>query len=613
MLKNREPVQGEFFSAESIDSVAESLVREAIQNSLDATLPGRKTGVRFVVSASNAGLEPSKVMPFLEGLWPHVSAASSQAAGLADEPCRFLLVEDKSTTGLRGDVRSHTPAPEGTPDDFYYFFRAEGRSGKQSGKRGSWGIGKYTFAATSQINTFLGLTVRRAPDTGPYLMGQAILRSHHLDGGHFVPDGWWSELHGEIPVPTTDPQVLEAFRNTFGIGRRDEPGLSIVVPYVSERLDVEALQRAVLHHYSISIARGELEVEVRDSTGIGIMLDSPHLDEALDLISDSPWVAEVRKEIELVRWADDDPPADRIIVANRIANRPGAKDNVLLSPDVTARVREMAVDHEPFVIKLPVKVDELDDEADAVWGDLTIIYGPVGDGTTKPTFFREGIRVADVKGGSLPGLQALVLAEPGPLATMLGRAEGPAHVDWTPSTEKFKNRYADGKRWLAFVKNGPSKLLEAAREADRQVDRSLTSGFFSRPKPVPGSSGSPAKPRMILDMPDRPESVKGIKVGRLDSGFAVKVDRRLDPSDRLVVRVAYDIRRGNPLVKWKSSDFDLTTIDIAASGLEIVSRDGNRIVAIPAASVSSEAAGLLVRGFDANRDLYIETTVEQPA
>ena len=36
MAKHRDPIQGEFFSTESISSVADSVVRESIQNSMDA-------------------------------------------------------------------------------------------------------------------------------------------------------------------------------------------------------------------------------------------------------------------------------------------------------------------------------------------------------------------------------------------------------------------------------------------------------------------------------------------------------------------------------------------------------------------------------------------------
>lgn len=38
---NADPIEGEFFSIERLDNMADAWVRESIQNSLDAGLPGQ--------------------------------------------------------------------------------------------------------------------------------------------------------------------------------------------------------------------------------------------------------------------------------------------------------------------------------------------------------------------------------------------------------------------------------------------------------------------------------------------------------------------------------------------------------------------------------------------
>jgi len=43
---NIDPIEGEFFSTEALGSLADALVREAIQNSLDARAPGMQARVR---------------------------------------------------------------------------------------------------------------------------------------------------------------------------------------------------------------------------------------------------------------------------------------------------------------------------------------------------------------------------------------------------------------------------------------------------------------------------------------------------------------------------------------------------------------------------------------
>ncbi len=48
--KERNPVTGEYFDEESIDQPAQALVREAIQNILDARANGDAVTVRFYIS-----------------------------------------------------------------------------------------------------------------------------------------------------------------------------------------------------------------------------------------------------------------------------------------------------------------------------------------------------------------------------------------------------------------------------------------------------------------------------------------------------------------------------------------------------------------------------------
>ena len=52
---NIDPIESEFFSTEALDSLADALVREAIQNSLDARAPGTQARVRIAFSGPGPG------------------------------------------------------------------------------------------------------------------------------------------------------------------------------------------------------------------------------------------------------------------------------------------------------------------------------------------------------------------------------------------------------------------------------------------------------------------------------------------------------------------------------------------------------------------------------
>jgi hypothetical protein len=194
--KNREPILGEFFATEAISNPAEALVREAIQSSLDAGLDSL-VQVRFYVSGEAGALSPASAAPYFEGAWPHILACGN---GLRNAPesgdsCPFLTFEDFGTSGLTGDIAQwHEKTDINNP--FYYFFRAEGQSGKGEQDRGRWGVGKTVFPRSSRIVEYFGLTVR-FDDNERLLMGQSVLKSHSVADNYFSPDGYFGEQRAE--------------------------------------------------------------------------------------------------------------------------------------------------------------------------------------------------------------------------------------------------------------------------------------------------------------------------------------------------------------------------------------------------------------------------------
>ncbi len=174
---NIDPIEGEFFSTEALGSLSDALIREAIQNSLDAALPREKVKVVITFSSSDQNLPASKIEHYLKGLRSHLEARES---GLIERvtltgPMDFLVIEDFGTRGLEGEVREdEDKRAEGEKNDFFYFWRNIGRAVEGATDRGRWGLGKTVFQAASRINSFFGLTIRRG-NPGKLLMGQSVL------------------------------------------------------------------------------------------------------------------------------------------------------------------------------------------------------------------------------------------------------------------------------------------------------------------------------------------------------------------------------------------------------------------------------------------------------
>src|SRR5207249_1759578 len=77
------------------------------------------------------------------------------------------------------------------------------------------------------------------------------------------PYGFWGRLGREdFPLPVEQQQTIDRFMADFGLVR-EEPGLSIVVPFPrEEELSFERLIDSVTRQYFYPITRGDLSVVV---------------------------------------------------------------------------------------------------------------------------------------------------------------------------------------------------------------------------------------------------------------------------------------------------------------------------------------------------------------
>ena len=177
----RDSANDAFFTAESLENLSEALVREAIQNSLDAAQ--RNTDgvrqvtvrIRFVPNA------PNEARQFLAGHF--ASARQNFECGLGRpslsplfaEETGYITLEDFGTRGLTGDVNEWR-LERAQQNAFFSFFRAEGQSAKTGENIGRWGIGKQVFPTASRLHAMFGLTVR-SENPGRALMGSAVVRN----------------------------------------------------------------------------------------------------------------------------------------------------------------------------------------------------------------------------------------------------------------------------------------------------------------------------------------------------------------------------------------------------------------------------------------------------
>ncbi|MCB1105989.1 MAG: hypothetical protein KDK74_14760 [Cephaloticoccus sp.] len=628
--KVRDPLVGEFFATSAIRGLTESIVREGIQNALDAgvrNLSGKfedPVFIRIELRRGENAVKASAHAPFFQGIWPHIQARGngldqSETPSQNDE-CPYLLFEDFNTSGLTGDVKQDRDI-EGRRNPFFHFFRAEGRSAKSGDERGRWGVGKYVFPRSSRIKTVFGLTVR-IDDERSLLMGSSVLRSHNLGDKDYLPDGYWGvpsdEPDDHFIMPVDDSSILDSFRRTFGITRKLESGLSLVVPWIDTSVTCKTIIEAVISGYFAPLLDGSLRVVVVEEN-LETVLDADSFMEEARRIGDSETV----RLAALAHWGEFAKPNQHIVVAMHPMNKPEWSD-VLLSDDQVENLKTLLKSPpKRAVLRVPIRVRRKGGQAIETSFRVFLEEDRAADG--RPVFVRDGILISDVRAPRDAGVRAVVVIDdhcsssgedekrPPSLSALLGDAENPAHTQWQRDSSNFRGKYDYGDACLSFVIQSAHKILGRLHAKDEQGDPWLLADVFylEDPEGDPDPSGDRIKGKEKPDVP-KPESPpppkpKFYRVQSARGGFTLQPGA-VPPAKvpvTLRVEVAYDVRKGNPFKKYAVDDFRLLQGTVRIEGRE----QGIKLVRVEKNEMELEVRdalfGLTVTGFDTKRDLIV--------
>ena len=626
----RNPLAGEFFADDAIEGAAEALVREGIQNSVDARRKGPNdtrtpAKVRIFVSES-ASADTEHLGAFFKDLWPHINA---QGNGLKhpptpEEPCHYLVFEDFGTTGLEGDIGSSFLADglERKQNPFFCFVRAEGITDKGDGRGGSWGVGKYVFPRSSRANAILFCT-KRDSDGQTLVMGSCTLKMRKVNGRSYSPDGWFGtdgrNSDGEqMVMPVNSESLAAKLGRTFGLKRAEEPGLSIIVPWYDPEITYQALITAVVRGWFLPIISGDLSVQV----------DTPHPAQrraiTAETIIDSvnhcapSQQAELRALVQLAHaygTGTEEPPRTRVLGES---GAPRFTDD-MIAPDVAQALRTRLNDGKPCVVRVPfvVRRKKIDPAVGTV--DVCIMRDATAQ-RGKVTYVRENLLIPQPKPEGVPGYRALVVAPAGPMAALLRAAEHPAHTHWSKDTSNFKDEYTNGPSYISCIKQIAARVIELILDDGQNEDKTLLQDVFSLPAPPEQDDAATATRRRkrrkdakeveSTPVPDIENAPRPFTLSEVAGGFVVRSapdtgSRRL----KLTVRAAYARREGNPFSKWHKADFQMLKGAIklgeGAFGLDTVKAEDNRLQVTVQCPFE-----FAVRGFDTRRDLKIKVEGE---
>jgi hypothetical protein len=606
------PIQRGFFTVDSIGGLDQALVREAIQNALDARSGEEPVGVRFSITR----VDPERYIPYFEGLYPHLNATVDEVMTIPDftEELPFLIIEDFNTTGLEGDPEQgyiENPAPK---QNFYYFWRNVGRTGKGEGTRGRWGLGKTVFPATSTFSTFFGLT-RRLSDGKTLLMGQSVLKYHTVNKQIYTPYGYFGLFRADhLAVPISNEAIIADFCKTFSLLRNEFSGFSIVIPAPGAEIELNRISIGVISQYFYAILQRDLQVQIdveSEIFRITARTIETHVEKMPEKVEGSSTFDKhtLVKSLQFARWSIGLDDSEYIVLNPPDLKRSPDWKAYLTAEQITqAKAQFEATGRVAFRVGMKVKRGK---QAQSGWFKV-FLERDESLGRAESHFLRNGIRLVDVKGHSLRGVRGLVVIDAQPLNEMLGDAENPAHTEWQKDTPAFK-KYEHGPSSLSFVKNSLSFLAGKLTEVGTKVEKDLLKDIFfieQRLEPaIPEGSDNgtqshkPDRGRSDPTFPILPSKTPVIESRKIPGGLEFWASNTETNVGEVTVQFAYEVRAGNPFQKYSPFDFDLANQDmqIESDGLKIIEYREN----ILRFEVLDEGFIAQVTGFDGLRDIVV--------
>ncbi len=631
-----DPIQGEFFTTRDIDNISTAVVREGIQNALDERNRGEQNDtvrVRIFLSGTKYALAKEQYFPLIETLMPHLKSQNPPMVSLPDfvESMNFFVFEDFNTKGLEGDVEEGyiENNNDGKPHNFYYFWRNVGRSGKTDDKLGRWGLGKTVFPASSRISTFWGLTVRKS-DRRKMLLGQSILRIHNRNDDKrtecgYRPYGVYGNYSDDsfFALPVENETANSAFESLFKLERKEQSGLSLVIPFCSEEITIDHIAYSVIEQYFYPILEGRLEVEVTFEDE-SILLSRNTIDESIEKINfQNLYTGDDKKRrgkenlyklFDFARWTFRLNEQDYFQLKELdLKAKPRWTKNILFADEEGLNsFRDKFENGERVAFKVPLKYHPVGGTSKTCW---YYAYLEKDTSLTKPEnlFVRDGITISGITSLDKGMVRGIVVIHNIDLARMLGDSENPAHTEWQADSRNFKGKYIDGKETLVFVKSTLKQIYDRLQRPVEGIQKDLLIDFFSIPVETKEERKQKDLPRQLrgdneTEDPEIPWGTKKIRpliVEQIFTGLRIaKNPESNEAPESIRIKLGYDVPRGNPIKSYQEPDFDVSKspIKIESAGVYFTKKEKNIL------EFNIENAShfeIKLTGFDEKRDLFL--------
>jgi hypothetical protein len=585
-------MDSEMFDTQDIP-FSETVVREALQNSLDAaSQKDQPVNVRFSFHEDEIGERKAFVQGIIEN--------RKQAGLYVPEAWNkgrisWLTVEDFNTTGLTGSLNRRL-------SDFWNYWLNFGISNKDCKGRGGRGIGRVTFLISSQVHAVIGYT-RREEDLKTVACGMTVLKAIESGSRLLSTHAYLAESDQESVYDLYDtPDFKDSLKSSFGLQgygtTGKDNGLALIIPYPHEELTPDGILASAIEHFAPAIIAGSLTLAVDDDH-----LNASTIVKLAERVSPQFGNTAITNDTgRFIRMIKAAHAAERKEISLDSASREKLRD---FHDDEVVKALQTQVEEDKLAaFKLNFPLKKQDGTESMVSALIAVQRTPEG---RRPLdrFFRGGMSLPYVRAGNPGELDVVILVEDVSLATYLNLCEGKAHLELLESKEikeKLQNLgYRVGFQEKRLVNALPVEIRQLMTPEITKPDANVFEGFFSIPSDQHGEKEDKIDDGDNDDIPPPPPppppKPKIFKVTDLEAGLKVSANPDYEEWPvNLSITLAY--ADGSRKPAWSKHDFELSDLNIVSNDckLELV---GNKVRALNC----GPDAELEITGFDTRREL----------
>ena len=621
------PQLGDHFNRDETKNLVSALIRESVQNALDARVSANNP---VHISITIGSISSSKLQSHKELLFknfdPHFKASFSTRK-LPDNQLHYWAIEDENTSGLTGDVHTHFE-PENEEkrksERLFFFWKTDGgitNKGGVSKTLGTRGIGKAIFNFSSPLRTFWA-TSRRATEQDDVLIGRAVLKQHKLNGETYLFRGMYglnaNTLAGEpCTIPAQKAEHIQLFHDTFQLKRNvKSSGTSIVIPF-SDPLpgaNMALLKERIIEEFGLAVVQGRLTFAISTADGSAQLLKGNIIEKADEL--DNAGLSELirlYRDIELNKH-------QATILPPVIYRQPKTYVESLLGCPSLDQLKIEYAKHRLVIMKIPFpkKTTKLNEDSEWI---LALQLTELDHSAVLNRFNRIGLDITDEPHQKVRDAHALLFPDDTKLTSILSSSENAAHTKFERGIENFSEHRSEFGWIIAFARNIARNIHDLLAPKAAKIDNTLLARFFPF-QSIPGRGESPANgpdsgptPPPIPPIPQAPQKFVVSPVTALGQ-YGVKVSNSglpLQPGEKIKCEFAYSMR-GRSFGKHNESDFTLrpntrgiSSIQLKREGTKIPSFKGDNIAIITVNDPKKWS--LVFTGFDLNRSLDSRITI----